>query len=139
MEACLKKRRAQLVRKGLRLETENPSPSHAANEFKVEFYLVQNWITFPDCGIPGLMFWRNEAITRWLIARFKGAANVNYANDGLDFIKKTRQRLGLIPASEKNPRIWDVKVEPGKDGKWTITLLQRDGKRILHGFVQRGP
>jgi hypothetical protein len=133
MEAHLHKRRAQLVRKGKRAEADKPQPPRAADIeriFKVPFYLVENWICFPGSDLPGLMFWRNEAITRWIAELFKRP-------EAPHSIKKDRQRLGLVLVSEKNPWVWDVKVETWKDETWMITGCQRQGERIFKGRIQR--
>jgi hypothetical protein len=134
-----KQLRAQLVKRGHRAEAESlkraPQWDKIRKEFSVECYLVEQWVNFPGTPLPGLMFWSNKAVTKWLCARVSHAWGA-YKNLGLDHVKKTRQRLGLIPVSEKNPPVWDVVARTLTNGEWELKGWGRNAKVVFGGTLK---
>lgn len=98
--------------------------------YPIEFTLVVCWLCFPKGNWPGLMFWSNKAITKFVFAR-KGQGSL-----GCDYIKKIRQRLGLIPVSAKSPIVWDISIKRSRTGWLEITGQKRNGDAIFQGTAE---
>lgn len=137
MERVLKHRRAQLVHRGQGEDTRQPWlwPTWAdfARSNKLIVKLVEWWVSspkiverrppaggkpvhLPQQAIPGLMFFRNEALTEFLKFAL-GQVNLTPA-----VVKKVRQRLGLVPVRDCKPLVWHVSVTRRDDGDWNIKL-----------------
>ncbi|PWU13304.1 MAG: hypothetical protein C5B50_19525 [Verrucomicrobia bacterium] len=140
MELALKRRRAQLVHRGqgqlARTAQHWPSWAEFASRNKLPVALASFWVSFPATlvlrkpsngkrglllqpGTPGLMFFRNEAVTEFLQFAL-GQSNLTPAA-----VKKVRQRLKLKPASDKRHFVWNVSTERRSNGDWDMKLLSR--------------
>jgi len=97
--------------------------------FPLEFFLVQHWLCFPESPWPGLMFWSNNAITKFWLKR-RGIDPARRGNLGRDSIQKTRQRLGLVPVSQKHPNISDIRMNALGNGAFMVIFLARNGATI---------
>lgn len=143
MERLLKVRHAQIVHRPhtgrWKAQDFNPitDPTEIKAMYPFEYLLVQNWLCFPNCKLPGLMFWSNGAITKWWFAKARQDPKKSRGNFGRDRVKKMRQRLGLAPVSEKSPWVRDVTTEWLANGDLKITLLDRKGKQLFQGTFQR--
>lgn len=140
MENNLKKRRAQLVHRGQGTDARQPRPWPPWVEFassnKLPVALVAWWVSFPEGlvlrppsggkpglllqpGTPGLMFFRNEALTKFL----------KFATDNANLtpatVKKARQRLKLVPVGDHTHLVWDVSIIRRADGHWDMKLITR--------------
>jgi hypothetical protein len=143
MEHSLKIRRAQLVHRGEGQDAYQPRPWPSWNEFagrnKLPVALVQLWVRFPERlflrppsqdkrgllleqGTPGLMFFRNEALTEFL--KFLLAQE----NLTPQAVKKVRQRLRLIPVEDKRHLIWAISIKRRSNGDWDMKLGARNEK-----------
>jgi hypothetical protein len=92
----------------------------------LETFLVESWLCFPSGAMPGLMFWRNEAITQfWQF-------HTGQTQFTPDTAKKTRQRLGLLPVSHKSPFVWDVEFRK-LNGVIAIAGFNRIGQTVFTG------
>lgn len=104
MEQLWKKRRTQLVHRGKGSEVKQPKPWPTWSEFrmrnKLAVSLVEWWVRGPN-DAPGLMFFRNEALTEFL--RFY----LSQENLERTAVKKVRQKLGLIPVGNKDHFVCD--------------------------------
>ena len=70
MECLWNKRQAQLVHRGKGNEVRQPKQWPSWREFRKQnalvVVLVEWWVRCGTNGVPGLMFWRNEALTKFL-------------------------------------------------------------------------
>jgi len=124
----LKKRRKQLVHRGKTAEAMTrplPRLEDISKTFPLEYLIIKDWVSFADYPIPGLMFWRNQAITDYISARMGRNPFPN------DYIKKARQQLGLIPVSAKAPWVWNVKVQFLKNSNFVIEGRKRNGNTLF--------
>jgi len=142
LEQWQKKRRAQLVHDCKRKEWEQIKPlpkwSEIRGRFPIETMLVESWVRFGVDGAPGLMFWRNEPLTKLLLA-FRQRNRNDFCERGREFIKKVRQRLHLVPVETKAHFIWEVSINRLSDGTWELKTLQRDGSCVSCGIVTLRP
>src|SRR6266516_1730024 len=97
--------------------------------------LVEWWVRIGTHGAPGLMFWRNEPVTKLLLAWNKREPT-SLPNLGLDFIKDLRKKLGLIPVGDKVHLIWDMTINAQSDGGWQLKGVQRDGNPIFQTVIK---
>jgi hypothetical protein len=104
--------------------------------FPFEYYLIESWLCFPSGPWPGLMFWSNEAMTKWLFARME-KPRTSYGNLGRDRVKKTRQRLGLLQVDAKSPVVWDVTIHRFANGGLTVKGHDRKGCLVFSGEFRR--
>jgi hypothetical protein len=95
----------------------------------LETLLAFEWLRFGMDIAPGFMFWRNEALTKLVLALFPPKDEL--CNLGRDFIKNVRQNLRLIPVSDAACCIWDVKVSKDGDGAWHVCGKERNGKLVF--------
>jgi len=142
LEQWQSKRRAQLVHRGEGKEWEQIKPwpkwSEIRSRFPIETMVMESWVRFGVDGAPGLMFWRNEPLTKLLLA-FTQRDRTRFGNLGRDSIKKTRQRLHLVPVETKAHFIWDVSIDRRTDGTWEVKTFQRNGNCITCGIVTLRP
>jgi hypothetical protein len=126
MEYLKKSRRDHLVRHGRKAEiqqlSQRPSWEHFGQKNRLPVLLADWWVRCGVDGTPGLMFWRNEALTEILQARL-GQGNLNPQT-----VKKVRQQLRLIPASVKHHFVWECSVKYNNQCR-TIEGYLRNGKR----------
>jgi hypothetical protein len=147
MEHTLKRRQAQLIHRGEKENARQPKQWQTWAEFamanKLAAALVSWWVKLPEeiiveppnsrtqgksglklmsKTIPGLMFFRNEALTTFL------SFALNQTNLTPQTVKKVRQRLRLIPAGQKNHPIWDVSFKRRSDGDWAMIQKPRSEK-----------
>jgi hypothetical protein len=136
-----KRRRAQLVHRGQGKEWEQPKSFPKWNEirsrFPIEAMLAESWVRFGVDGVPGLMFWRNEPLTKLLLA-FRQRKRNDFCERGREFIKKVRQRLHLVPVETKAHFIWDAEINRRTDGIWEVETKQRNGC-VTRGIVKLIP
>ncbi len=104
--------------------------------FPLEYYLVDSWLCFPAGPWPGLMFWSNRAMTKWLFARM-GKDQTSYESLGRERVKKARQRLGLIPVSDKSPIVWDVEIQRLINGGLKVIGYDRKRTLVFSGEFRR--
>jgi len=136
MEWLWKKRRAQLVHGGKGSEVKQPKPWPSWNEFrtqnKLPVSLVEWWVRCPN-DAPGLMFFRNEALTEFL--KFCLAQkNLTPAA-----VKKARQKLSLIPVGEKEHFVWDYSIKQHGKDCWESTGYHRNGDKAFWGKLRAKP
>jgi hypothetical protein len=145
MELYLKERWKQLIHRGQGSSARRPPPWPTWREFasahKLAYVLVSWWVCVPPTavlkapgvgkgclvlqpGTPGLMFFRNEALTKFLQFAL-GQENLTPAE-----VKKVRQRLKLIPVGDRRHLVWDVSVKRRNDGNWDMKL---DARTNQHG------
>ena len=136
--SLLKARKKRLVHRGLWADRANCPPPPELDQirrFKLEDYLVENWICFDGCEVPGLMFWNNSSISKW-VGVWCHLRHENRANLGRDYVQKIRQRLGLRPVNEKSPLVREVEVNSAADGGFKITLWGRDRRKLFQGQMR---
>jgi hypothetical protein len=107
-------RRAQLVHRSERVYAKDqpmPEASEVMRQFPTEFKLTRYWVSFGSSAWPGLMFWSDAAVSKFV---FCGRGD----NPGKDYIKKIRQRLGLLHPSVVVPAVLKVTVTHVKDKEW---------------------
>jgi hypothetical protein len=130
----LKQRRAVLIHRCKRraADTLKPLPRWATvrADFPLETLLSELWVRIDADGTPGLMFWRNEALTK-LVLTLRQMPQTRFCNRGYDYIKNFRQNLGLIPVSDSDCMIWDVKIDPCTKGGWIVKGMERNGNRVF--------
>jgi hypothetical protein len=109
-----------------------PRGSEVRNEHKRICALIHWWVRGPN-DAPGLMFFRNEALTEFL--------KIYLDNKNLSpaAVKKTRQKLGLIPASNKNHFVWNYSFKATDGEKVKSVGRQRNGKNAFTGCLQKKP
>lgn len=133
MERLLKKRRAQLIHHGDRAKIEQLKRLPSWNEFrkqnKLPVILVEWWVRSGVNGAPGLMFFRNEALMKFL------TIHLDQSNLDPQAVKKTRQQLGLIPVGDKKHFVWDFSIIADKDGNHKIEGYRRNGKPCFSGLI----
>lgn len=133
MEWLLKHRRTQLVHRGNRDAMERlkkwPSWKEFGSHNRLPVVLVEWWVRCGVNGLPGLMFWRNEALTKFL------NAHLDQTNLSPQTVKKTRQQLGLIPVSEKKHSVWDFSITTKGDGSREIKCVRRNGQQSFCGVI----
>jgi hypothetical protein len=147
MERCLKKRQAQLIHRGERKNARQSKQWQTWADFarrnRLVAVLVSWWIKLPkeivvkvpdfkipgksglmleSQRIPGLMFFRNDALTEFLKFALQNKALTPAA------VKKTRQQLGLIPVGKKNHPIWYVSFKQRRDGDLEMNQQPRGKK-----------
>jgi hypothetical protein len=128
-------RRRQLVHHGKSDELDKSKPWPAYSEFrdqnKLPALLVEWWVRQGVNGAPGFMFWRNQALAKFLQLRF------NLPETALppSQIKKERQRLGLISVSKVEHLIWSIKMKKNADGNFTVEGLKRNGATVFKGII----
>lgn len=106
--------------------------------FPIESYLVEAWPCFPNGPWPGLMYWHNDAITKYLAAL--GLFNVRrYRELGREHIKKVRQRLGLLPANDRWPLVWDVTITRVSLTDFSVTCHARNRDKLFKGECRKIP
>jgi hypothetical protein len=152
MERSLERRQAQLVHRGEKENARQSKQWQTWPEFamanKLAAALVSWWVKLPEeiivelpdssiqgksglklmsKSIPGLMFFRNDALTTFL------SFALNQTNLTPQTVKKVRQRLRLIPAGKKNHPIWYVSFKQRSDGDWEMNQQPRGKKddRVL--------
>ena len=130
----LKQRRAVLIHRSKRSEADTlkPLPRWASvrADFSLETLITELWVRIDSEGTPGLMFWRNEALTK-LVLTLRQMPQARFCNQGYDYIKNFRQKLGLIPVSDSYCLIWDVKIAPCAKGGWIVKGMERNGNLIF--------
>jgi len=152
MEHTLKRRQAQLVHRGEKENARQSKQWQTWAEFaasnRLVAALVSWWVKLPkqigvkvpnfkipgksgliidSQRIPGLMFFRNDALTEFLKFALQNNALTPQT------VKKVRQRLRLIPAGKKNHPIWYVSFKQRSDGDWEMNQQPRGKKddRVL--------
>lgn len=132
MNFLLKNRRAQLVRhsKGNKIEQLKKWPTW--NEFgkhnRLPVALGEMWVRCGVNSVPGLMFWRNEALTKFL------KIHLDQSNLDSQTVKKVRQRLGLIPVGDKDHFVWDCCIQCG-NGERKIEGYRKNGECSFWGEI----
>jgi hypothetical protein len=130
----LKQRRAVLIHRCKRREADilKPLPQWATvrADFPLETLLSELWVRIDADGTPGLMFWRNEALTK-LVLTLRQMPQTRFCNRGYDYIKNFRQNLGLIPVSDSACLIWDVEISPRVQGGWPVKGMERNGNLVF--------
>jgi hypothetical protein len=130
----LTQRRAALIHRGKRraADTLKPLPRWATvrADFPLETLLSELWVRIDTDGTPGLMFWRNEALTK-LVLTLRQMPQTRFCNRGYDYIKNFRQNLGLTPVSDSDCMIWDVKIDPCAKGGWIVKGMERNGNLVF--------
>jgi len=134
MERLLKKRRTRLIhQKGGRAKMERlkkwPSWEEFEQSNRLPVVLVEWWVRCGTHGAPGLMFWRNEALTKFL------QVHLDQSNLSPLAVKKIRQQLGLIPDGDKEHFVWDVSITGNSDGNYKMEGFFRSGKQSFGGVV----
>lgn len=132
MEWHIARRTRELIKRGKRDEATEGKPlprGDAVRERPLETELVEHWIRFGNSGPPGLMFWRNEVLGRYL------QLHLDQKNLGPGAVKKIRQRLGLKPVSDRNSFVWDLSVSRNAKLQYEITGFQRNGKLAFSGVI----
>lgn len=129
----LELRRKQLIHRGLGNQAREPRKFPTWTEFRkahrLPTALAFYWVRIGDTGLPGLMFWRNEALAKFLT--FWTGQSDNPAG-----VKKIRQNLGLILVESRNHPVWDVELEPLVKKVCRIKILQRNGETLFHGQLR---
>jgi hypothetical protein len=137
MELVQNDRRRQLIKRGKRDELERPKMSswrEYRNSSTVPVLLVESWVRLGINGLPGLMFWRNEAIADFLQLRL-GRTETDLPPAET---KKVRQRLGLIPASKNNHFVWSIRNKQNPEEKRIVEGLQRNGALAFKDTMPSG-
>jgi hypothetical protein len=133
MERHWKKRQAQLVHRGKGNEVRQPKQWPSWSEFRKQnalvAVLVEWWVRCGTNGAPGLMFWRNEALTKFL------KLHLDQSNLDSRAVKKIRQQLGLVPVGDKEHFVWDVTVKTKGDGTREIIGFRRNGQQSFRGLI----
>jgi hypothetical protein len=136
MELLWSKRRAQLVHRGKGAEVKQPKPWPTWDEFRIQnrlpVSLVEWWVRGPN-DAPGLMFFRNEALTEFL--KFY----LDQQNLTVAAVKKARQKLSLIPVGEKKHFVWDYSIKPNGNYCWISVGYQRNGENAFWGELREKP
>ena len=101
--------------------------------YPLEYHLVESWPCFANGPLPGLMYWSNQAITKWTFTLLGTNRLKRYANLGRDTVKKTRQRLELVPVSDTSPIVWDVDCSLSTDGCIDIKGWNRKREIVFEG------
>lgn len=129
MDSWFKKRREELVHRGKGNEAEQAKPFPNWNEgrekHKLPCALGEGWVRCGPHGVPGLLFWRNEAQTKFL------SYILSQQNLTAHAVKQTRRRLGLIPLGHHRFCIWHVSITRDQAGKLEVCCYWRDGKRAF--------
>lgn len=129
------RRRQQLVHHGKSNELHEPKPWQAYGEFrdqnKLPALLVEWWVRLGVNGAPGFMFWRNEAIAKFLQLQFSQCPTALPPAK----IKKDRQRLGLIPVGKNDHLIWSIAINKNDNGNRTLDGLQRVGAKVFTSTI----
>jgi hypothetical protein len=132
MEWLLKNRRAQLVHRGERNKIEQLKKWPSWNEFseshRLPAALVELWVRCGINSVPGLMFWRNEALTKFL------KVHLDQSNLNPQSVKKTRQQLGLVPVGDKKHFVWDCSIR-GNNRDRKIEGYYQNGNRSFWGDI----
>ncbi len=138
MERLLKRRRAQFVHRGKKNELERQKRWPSWNEFskhhRLEVALVEWWVRCGVNSVPGLMFWRNEAITDFLRLRFGLSSTALPPSE----VKKIRQRLGLISASKNNHFVWRIYCKNDPEGNRKIYGYKRNNGPAFSAEIVSG-
>jgi len=133
MEHLWKKRRAQLVHRGYGKQINQPIPWPSWKQFRnhngLPVVLVEWWVRCGADGVPGLMFWRNEALTKFL------KLHLDQSNLNPPAIKKVRQQLGLLSVGDKKHFVWDVSIKNDGKGTREIKGCGRNGEQCFSGLV----
>jgi hypothetical protein len=133
-EAWQRQRRVQLVHRQQRSEAETFKPlprwQDIQTQFPVETLLTVLWVRIRKHGPPGLMFWRNTALTK-LVLTLRQMPQARFCNRGYDYVKNFRQNLGLIPVSDSGCMIWDVKIDACAKGGWIVKGMERNGNLVF--------
>jgi hypothetical protein len=127
-------RRAQLVHRQQRSEAEifKPLPRwrDTQKQFPVEMLLTVLWVRAGTDGPPGLMFWGNESLSKFLLT-MRQRRREDFCNLGRDFVKNFRQNLGLIPVGDFDCMISDVQISPCRNGGWLVKGMERNGNPVF--------
>ena len=133
MELLWRKRRTQFVHRGKGHEVKQPKPLPSWKEFRrqngLPVALVEWWVRCGVDGVPGLMFWRNEALAKFL------PVHLDQSNLDSRVVKKIRQQLGLIPVGDKNHFVWDVSIKIKNNGERETTGYSRNGEQCFCGII----
>lgn len=133
MDRLWQRRRAQLVHRGQGKQVNQPKRWPSWEEFRKQnglpVVLVEWWVRCGRGGVPGLMFWRNEALTKFL------KLHLDQVNLSATSIKKVRQQLGLLGVGDKDHFVWDVSVKANSAGSLEIRGCGRDGKLSFSGVI----
>lgn len=128
-----KARRTQLVHRGERDKIEQlkqwPSWKEFGRNTRLPVVLVEWWVRCGVNGVPGMMFWRNEALTKFL------KVYLDQTNLPPETVKKTRQQLGLIPVSEKKYIVRDFSITTKSSGDREIRGFWRNGQQSFRGVI----
>jgi hypothetical protein len=137
MEYLQKKRRAQLIHHSKRDVIEQlkkwPSWKELRQKNQLPVILVEWWVRCEVNGAPGLMFFRNEALTEFL-KFWLDQKNLTPAT-----VKKTRQQLGLIPVGNKKHFVWDYSTKATDGNKVKSIGWQKNGQKAFWGCLQAKP
>lgn len=129
----LQKRRQQLMHRGqgelARKSQSWPSWSKFRNAHRLPTLLAYFWTKIGTNGPPGLMFWRNEALTKFL-AYWMGLSQTPPAE-----VKKVRQQLGLVTAGKRNHFVWDVSIKTTSAGLCVVSGFQRNEEPAFGGAI----
>lgn len=132
VKAWQKRRRAQLIHRGEKQGADKIEPlpgwTEIQREFPLEAMLVIGWVRWSaDDGPPGFMFWRNAALTKFMLA-VRRRRKIDFSELGRYFIKNIRQNLELVPVEDAANLVWDVSVTPRQGGGgWHVKGWQRNG------------
>lgn len=107
-----------------------PRASEVRSTHKLVCGLVDWWVRGPN-DAPGLMFFRNEALTEFL----KFHLNNNQLSPAA--VKKVRQQLGLIPVGNKKHFVWNYSAKATDGNKLKSIGYQRNGKKAFSGCLKR--
>jgi len=133
MERLSERRRAQLIHRGegnkVRHLRQWPSWIEFRERNGLAVVLVEWWARCGADGAPGLMFWRNEALTKFL--KF----HLDQSNLDPQGVKKVRQQLGLRPVGKKDHLVWDVSIKLNGQGRREIKGYRRNGKQRFSGLI----
>lgn len=136
MEWLWKKRRAQLIHRGMGSAVKQPQSWPTWSEFrmrnKLPVSLVEWWVKGPN-DAPGLMFFRNEALTEFLKFHLVQQTLTPAT------VKKNRRKLGLIPVGNRVHFVWNCSIKPSGKDCWKIVGHQRNGDRAFWGELRAKP
>lgn len=132
-EAWQSHRRAQHVHRSDWDEAKGVRPlprwDEIQKKFPIQTRLVFGWVRLRIDGPPGLMFWRNQALTKLVLAL--GGKHLSLKNLGQDYIKNLRQNLGLIPVNDAACLIWHVDLSALSEGGWRFRGYERNDALIF--------
>jgi len=138
-----KRRRAQQVHSGNWDDSQPlkcwPPYETFREQNKLQILLAEWWVRQGVNGAPGFMFWRNEALTKYLYlcSGGKPSSFIENREKRCNHVKDKRQLLKLVPVGNATHFVWDISIKVNENGDFYLVGFQRNGEKAFSGTIPK--